>query len=484
MLYLFFFSGLALFSLRLVVFLETLRPLPQDVKAPFAFLALFGFGQGIHEWLELRSFFYPTAHAWPLNFIVIEVAVLILSLLFLLLFTLRLLTPNYFTIYSGAVFLLLLWFISVFLQFKQVNSHEEVHLLADAYARWLLYLPASVAAVYAFLAGRAVKTLCHPFLTNDRKALALLFSLNGFFNGFIAQKNNFIFLGLSEQWFSSIVGFSVEFFRAILIIAITVVFLHSLRIFEHLFSEEMRTKEILERESFLAGRIQTQIIKKAPLTFHSSFIYAKQLQAYRAGGDIYRYLHFNEAVGLFVGDVSGKGVSSALIAALAVVVLEVQAKITPDPRLICLRADEFLKTKMPSNYFLTLVECFYYPKEQKIHICSCGHSLPFQFRFQEQRWLEPQPSSSLPIGLGFPFQPYETELKLQRGDKLLFFTDGLTDVANLAGKRLETEGVLNWLQEHRQLQGSELVDELIAFAHSYADYKLKDDITALIFEVR
>jgi len=479
MLYLYFFSGLALFSLGLVVLLETLRPLPQDVKAPFAFLALFGFGQSIHEWLELRSFFYPSAHAWPLNFIVVEVAVLILSLLFLLLFTLRLLTPNYFTIYTGAVFLLLLWFTAVFLQLNQVNSHENVHLLADAYARWLLYLPASIVGVYAFLAGRAVKTLCHPLLANDRKSLALLFALNSFFNGFIAEKNNFIFFGLSEQWFSSVVGFSVEFFRATLVIAITVVFLHTLRI-----SEEMRTKEILERESFLAGRIQTQIIKKAPLKLYNTFIAAQQLQAYRAGGDIYSYLPFNEAVRLFVGDVSGKGVSSALIAALAVVVLEVQTKITAEPRLICLRADEFLKTKMPSNYFLTLIDCFYYPKEQKAHICCCGHSLPFYFHFQEQRWFEPQPSSSLPIGLGFPFQPYETKLKLYRGDKLLFFTDGLTDAANLAGKRLETEGVLSWLQEHRQLQGAELVDELVAFAHSYADYKLKDDITALILEVR
>lgn len=483
MFYLFFSSGLALFSLGLVVLLETLRPLPQDVKTPFVFLALFGFGQGIHEWLELRPFFFPATHAWPPNFLIVEVAVLIFSVLFLLLFTFRLLTLNRFLIYSGATFLLLLWFIAVFLQLKQVTNHEEVHLLADAYARWLIYLPASIAAVYAFLAGHAVKTLCHPLLANDRKALALLFSLNAFFNGLIAEKNNFIFLGISEQQFSSLVGFSVEFFRATLIIAITVVFFHSLRIFEHLFSEEMRTKEILERESFLAGRIQTQIIKKPPLKLPNAFIYAQQLQAYRAGGDIYSYLPFENSVALFVGDVSGKGVSSALIAALAVVALEIQTKIIADPQLICLRADEFLKQKMPSNYFLTLVECFYYPLEQKVHLCSCGHFLPFHFQFQAQRWFEPQPSSSLPIGLGFPFQPFSTELKLHKGDKLLFFTDGLTDVANPAGKRLETEGVLNWLQEHRQLAGRELVDELVAFANSYADYKLKDDITVLILEV-
>lgn len=481
MFYLFFFSGLALFSLGLVVALEILRPVPQEVKTPFAYLAGFGFLQAIHQWLELRDFILFPAHTWPL--LTADISLFLISVLSLLIFSLCLITKNKFVLYLLPLFLLL-WFAAFWGQMSQLLNNENIHLLAIAYGRLFIYLPANLIAAYAFLYGRAVKTLNNPLLTTDRRALAVLFLLNSFFNGLVAKANRFLFYGLSDQAVDTFFGFSIEVFRATIITIITIFFLHSLRIFEHLFSQEMRTKQILERESLLAGQIQSQLIPKEPLIFSNVFICGAQMQAYQAGGDIYSYLPVNTDVSLFVGDVSGKGVSSAVLAALAVIILETETKACKDTALVCLRADQLLKEKLPSNYFLTLIQGFYHPHSREINICSCGHPLPFHYKIKEQKWLAPLEASSLPVGLSFAYQPFKMQIKLESGDKLLFYTDGFTDVANPAGVRLETKGVLEWLQQHKQLTASHLVKEIMTFTKKYSDGHLKDDVTVLVLEVK
>jgi sigma-B regulation protein RsbU (phosphoserine phosphatase) len=87
------------------------------------------------------------------------------------------------------------------------------------------------------------------------------------------------------------------------------------------------------------------------------------------------------------------------------------------------------------------------------------------------------------LGL-FPESLYEQgEVRLRAGDRLLFFTDGVTEAANDAGELFGEERLLRLLVEHRHQSASELRETILAAVTDFIGGSFQDDVTLMVLAI-
>ena len=182
-----------------------------------------------------------------------------------------------------------------------------------------------------------------------------------------------------------------------------------------------------------------------------------------------------------IADVSGKGVSASLLSSmlLGCLQMQVRAGLALDQALI--RLNRFLCEKSSSSRFVTMF-LFTLDSEGSGRYISAGHNPTYLFRAAE----------GISGGVAFQqydcwsisFATYETSpLKLNPGDVLLAYSDGLTEAENPQGEMLGEEGVKKVILAHAASGSLQLEQKLLETIQSFtAGRSLTDDITLTIVE--
>lgn len=200
-------------------------------------------------------------------------------------------------------------------------------------------------------------------------------------------------------------------------------------------NELQRKSDRMHTELELARKIQLQFIPDHPPSANIAFYYHPMAQV---GGDLFSFIRFRTGrLGILVSDVSGHGVPAAFIASMINSYSQELATLVRDPDMFLSSLNDFLIDKTAGN-FVTAFYGVYDGKQRDLLYANAGHTLPFLIRpgFPPSV-LEPE-HSGFPlavldgkelIGLG---KGYSTErVQLSRGDKLLLYTDGLTEAVGM-----------------------------------------------------
>ena len=152
------------------------------------------------------------------------------------------------------------------------------------------------------------------------------------------------------------------------------------------------------------------------------------LACYSVGGDCFDVIDLGGGrFGFFVGDVSGKGISAALMATLLQGVFFTTAALDIPICDIFARVSQYLSERTIESRYATV---FYgvLSKNGELEYVNAGHVPPFIRR--NSGTLEALRSENLPVGL-FPGSEFTSaHVKLQHGDYLVIYTDGVTEAAN------------------------------------------------------
>src|SRR4051812_6723250 len=154
------------------------------------------------------------------------------------------------------------------------------------------------------------------------------------------------------------------------------------------------------------------------------------------GGDFLDYFELSDgSVGLYLGDVSGKGLAAAMYAALAVGTLRGVHKTGQEPGTVLSTLNRRLLVRgMPRRYSATQYAVFH-PDTREMHISSAGMPGPFHVSARGCHVLD---LPGMPAGL-FEIASYETvTINVEPGDSVIFCTDGITDAFSTEG---ETFGI-------------------------------------------
>lgn len=231
-----------------------------------------------------------------------------------------------------------------------------------------------------------------------------------------------------------------------------------------------------------AEKVQASILPKKIPSAEGVRVAATYIPLDGVGGDMYDVWKREDGrLGTFIGDVTGHGLPAALIGALTKMALSFSTQDKPGEVLSAINSA--LCPLIPEERFVTAVMAFLDGKTGKLQVGRAGHPPAIVYR-SETNSAEELLAKGPPLGFTdvAAFNNFETDLKA--GDKVLFYTDGLTECASMEGEMLGSEGLKKMMIEMApRFTAGELTAEILDYIDRYrGDRALKDDITIVIFE--
>jgi serine phosphatase RsbU (regulator of sigma subunit)/anti-sigma regulatory factor (Ser/Thr protein kinase) len=244
---------------------------------------------------------------------------------------------------------------------------------------------------------------------------------------------------------------------------------------------EIRTRERLEQELRVARLIQQTLLPK-DVPHRAGWQVAAYYQPARAvGGDFYDFLDLdNGKLGLIIGDVTDKGVPAALLMATTRSILRTAAQSGRSPGQVLGRANDLLCPDVPPKMFVTCLYAVLDVETGQLVYANAGHDLPQQ-RHASGEVTELR-ARGMPLGL-MPGMPYEElETRLEPGDSLLLYSDGIVEAHNPAREMFGFPRLASLMRAHGG-SGS-LIDYLLADLAQFTEpeWEQEDDVTMVTIE--
>ena len=246
--------------------------------------------------------------------------------------------------------------------------------------------------------------------------------------------------------------------------------LHDLLVIEKLREQELEEARV----------IQGCMLPSQPLHKYEVIISHEFQPVTEVGGDYLDYFALSDGtIGLYVGDVSGKGLPAALFAALAVGTLRGVHKTGQRPGYVLSLLNERLHLRGIPGRHSAIQYAVFYPATEEMIIASAGMPGPLLLRGQDCQRLQ---IAGIPPGL-FPGVVYdELSVQLQPDDSILFCSDGLTEARNLQEQEFGIEGLQEVCRRHAGETPLDLLGHIFAAIQEFTvECRQWDDMTATVF---
>ncbi len=190
-----------------------------------------------------------------------------------------------------------------------------------------------------------------------------------------------------------------------------------------------------KKELEIARKIQDGLIpRKAPL-FNGLKLATLYKPVDAIGGDFYNFLNLSDHLfGIFLSDVSGHGVPAALITTMIKAIIDTADEKVYIPK----RLLTYINGKVISQtieHFLTAFYCIFNNKTKILKYVRAGHNYPILVREGRTKELK---SKGKILGYSRDLVFEEKSIQLKPGDKILFYTDGLTEALNKKGEEFDS----------------------------------------------
>jgi serine phosphatase RsbU (regulator of sigma subunit) len=198
---------------------------------------------------------------------------------------------------------------------------------------------------------------------------------------------------------------------------------------------EYKARQVRE-EMAVAAKIQSGLMSIDIPVLPYAVLQAKSTPCLEIGGDFFNAVALDDCLCAGIADVSGKGVSAAIVAATLQGIIHAQLMSGQGLPEIASQLNQFLYTRQVGKY-VTLV-LFKLYRDGQVEYLNCGHVQPLLLRGNKVERLE---DSNLIVGL-IPDVTYASgRCALQAGDRLLLVTDGVVEAENSAGEPFGDEGL-------------------------------------------
>jgi sigma-B regulation protein RsbU (phosphoserine phosphatase) len=200
------------------------------------------------------------------------------------------------------------------------------------------------------------------------------------------------------------------------------------------------------------------------------------------GGDYFDVLPFDgESCGLCIADVAGKGLPAALLMSNLQAAVRGLASPSLAPDELCTRLNALLCRNMASDRFVTLFYAQLDGPERRLRYVSAGHNPPIVLHGDGSH--ERLREGGIVLGV-FPNQPFKSDVvQLQSGDRIVLFTDGVTEACNSEEEEFGEQRLLEVLHENRGQTASEIQRKILQAASEFSRAPWRDDATLLIVAV-
>ncbi len=254
-------------------------------------------------------------------------------------------------------------------------------------------------------------------------------------------------------------------------------------------TETTKAKERAESELELAKKIQQSFLPKKFPELGSIEVWGKCDPAREVGGDYFDFFQIDDDnCGMVIGDVSGKGVPAALFMAVSRTLFRILSSRELSPDLVLTEFnDRLVALDQGANMFITLFYGVFNNTTGQLLYSSAGHNMPYLkssknsgTKFQmlpQMKTMVAGMMDSIPMQLG--------ETKMQKGDVIALYTDGMTEAENDNDEMFGEERLEELLNKYSNLSAPEMCKRLFEDVHAFhAGRPQLDDMTMFIMKVK
>ena len=244
-------------------------------------------------------------------------------------------------------------------------------------------------------------------------------------------------------------------------------------------------KRIVERERVKAEIDAANRIQAALLPIESPLVAGASVAShYRAateiGGDYFDFLTMPSGeIGIAFGDVSGHGLTSGIVMAMAKAALLVQVDNDASPRVVMNVLNDIVIKTAPRRMLMTFFFGLLDPRTQTLRFSSAGHLDPYVYR-AATRDLHPLSSWGFPLGVRRrePFREHDVEFSA--GDRLILYSDGLIEALDDDGEPFGFERFEHTLREHGHATAEEIKKALLTSVRKFTRNRPPEDDQTLV----
>jgi sigma-B regulation protein RsbU (phosphoserine phosphatase) len=255
--------------------------------------------------------------------------------------------------------------------------------------------------------------------------------------------------------------------------------LENARLYEQLARDEAR----MERELTAAQRLQNALLRPVPSIDFGLDITARILSAREVCGDLYDFLSYGtQQLGVALGDVSGKGSAAALYGAVATGILRSLSPHKLQPSELLRQLNQLVCDRRVDGRYMTMCFATWQKGRRKLRVANAGQSQPLLWKDGRVQQID---LSGFPIGIFDDAKYEEWSVKLNTGDILLFYSDGITEASNREGKFFGTGRLKDLLSANVHLSSAELADRMLEEVQEFTQGgAITDDRTLVVMKVK
>ncbi len=239
---------------------------------------------------------------------------------------------------------------------------------------------------------------------------------------------------------------------------------------------------LMQEEMRLAAETQINLLPKSIPIFGDYQVAGKSIPAKDVGGDYYDFIQIDDKNFAFcLGDVSGKGMSAAMLMSNLQATLRAQILSGANSTETITRANTVLYQNTDPTKFVTLFLGIINIESNEIQYCNAGHNNPFHYDKSNQ-------IKELDVGgliLGFqPDSSYlEGSILFLDDDTLVLFSDGITEAMNNKDEEFGEERLIELITKYKSEDAYKLIDRIIDEVNAFSEgIAQSDDMTMMIIK--
>ncbi len=238
----------------------------------------------------------------------------------------------------------------------------------------------------------------------------------------------------------------------------------------------------IEQEMEVARLLQRRLLPEQITELSGYDTHALYIPMDKVGGDFYDYTLRDQYIDLFIADVSGHGLPGAFLAMMTKMSLENVTERNMTNRTLYLVNDIICRSTVNSNY-VTAFLCRIDTHNNMMKFSNAGHMPPYVYRKKSGEFFELM-AKGKPLGWFNNIKIEEKEFQLESGDRLILFTDGITECVDIDKNLFGDDRFKEFITVNRDHSPEKFCNLLLAHLREFSQSdKFDDDLTLVVFDV-